>query len=90
MSLSKVGVVAAIPFVFGLLGTIAGGWVAERLVARGVSPTNSCRIPVVVGLLTAAACTTGAAEASSDIVAVAAISGTLFVSAQRPFVSCCV
>ncbi len=81
MSVAKVGVVAAIPYVFGLLGTIAGGWIAERLIARGMSPMNSCRIPVVVGLLAGAACTVLAAEAPSDVVAVAAISATLFFAA---------
>jgi MFS family permease len=78
MSVAKVGVVAGIPFLFGLLGTITGGWVAGRLIARGVSPINSCRIPAAVGLLAAAACTGLAAEAPTDVVAVAAISATLF------------
>ena len=81
MSLAKVGVVAAIPFVFGLFGTIVGGWVAQRLADRGMSPINSCRLPVVVGLLAAAACTALAAKAPSDVVAVAAISATLFFAA---------
>jgi sugar phosphate permease len=81
MSVAKAGVVAAIPYVFGLAGTIVGGWVAERLIARGISPINSSRIPVVVGLLAAAACTALAAGAPSDVVAVAAISGTLFFAA---------
>ncbi len=78
MSVARVGTVAAIPYVFGLLGTLAGGWVAERLIARGVSPISACRLPVVVGLLAAALCTVIAAEAPSDVAAVAAISATLF------------
>jgi MFS family permease len=78
MSVAKTGIVASIPFVFGLLGTLAGGWVAEWLIARGTSPINSCRIPVVVGLLAAAACTALAAVAGSDVMAVGAICGSLF------------
>jgi nitrate/nitrite transporter NarK len=81
MSVARVGVVAAIPYVFGLLGTLAGGWIAERLIARGMSPINSCRVPVVAGLLAGAACTVLAAEAPSDVVAIAAISATLFFAA---------
>ncbi len=80
MSVAKVGVVAAIPYVFGLLGTIVGGWVSERMIARGGSPIGSCRLLVVIGLLAAAACTVIAAEAPSDVLAVAAISATLFFS----------
>jgi sugar phosphate permease len=78
MSLTKTGIVAAIPYLFGLMGTISGGWVSAKLIQRGVSSINSCRIPVVVGLLAAALCTTLAAEAQSDTMAVAAICGSVF------------
>lgn len=78
MSLTKTGIVAAIPFVFGFIGTISAGWLSERLIARGVSPINSCRIPLVICMLLAATCTAMAAEAGSDVAAVAAICGALF------------
>jgi cyanate permease len=78
MSLQKSGIVAAIPYLFGVMGTLVGGWVSSRLIARGVSPINSCRIPVIAGLLGAALCTAIAAEAASDITAVAAICGAVF------------
>lgn len=78
MSLSKTGLVAAIPYLFGLCGSFSGGWVSSRLIRRGVMPIDSCRIPIVVGLFGAAACTTLAAFATSDVLAVAAISGSVF------------
>ncbi len=50
------------------------------MIARGGSPIGSCRLLVVIGPLAAAACTVIAAEAPSDVLAVAAISATLFFS----------
>jgi nitrate/nitrite transporter NarK len=51
MSIPKTGIVAAIPFAFGVVGSIGGGWIADRLMQRGFSPVNSRKIPVIVGLL---------------------------------------
>ena len=78
MSLVKTGVVASIPFVFGFLGTICVSWLSERLIGRGASPINACRVPLVICMLLAALCTALAAFAGSDAAAVGAICGALF------------
>ena len=51
MGLVKTGWVAAIPYAFGVVGSVGGGWVADRLMARGLSPINSRKVPVIVGLV---------------------------------------
>ena len=82
MSIPKTGLVAAVPFAFGVAGSIGGGWIADRLMRGGFSPVNSRKIPVVVGLLGMVAFTVVAAEAESDFLAVAAISGALMFGAS--------
>jgi sugar phosphate permease len=81
MSIPKTGWVAAIPFAFGVLGSIGGGWFADRLMATGLSPINSRRIPVIVGLLGMAGFTVLAAETPSNTIAVACISAALMFGA---------
>src|SRR3954447_9901530 len=82
MSIPKTGLVAAIPFAFGVVGSIGGGWIADRLMQRGFSPVNSRKIPVIVGLLGMVAFTVVAAETDSDVLAVAAISAALMFGAS--------
>jgi sugar phosphate permease len=82
MSIPKTGLVAAIPFAFGVVGSIGGGWIADRLMQRGFSPVNSRKIPVIVGLLGMVAFTVVAAETESDVLAVAAISAALMFGAS--------
>jgi sugar phosphate permease len=81
MSIPKTGIVAAIPFAFGVVGSIGGGWIADRLMRRGVSPVNSRKIPVIIGLLGMVVFTVVAAETPSDTLAVAAISAALMFGA---------
>jgi sugar phosphate permease len=81
MSIPKTGLVAAIPFAFGVVGSIGGGWIADRLMAGGFTPINSRKIPVIIGLLGMAAFTVVAAETPSDFLAVAAISVALMFGA---------
>jgi sugar phosphate permease len=82
MSIPRTGLVAAIPFAFGVVGSIGGGWIADRLMRGGFSPINSRKIPVIVGLLGMVGFTVVAAEAESDFLAVAAISGALMFGAS--------
>jgi sugar phosphate permease len=82
MSIPKTGLVAAIPFAFGVAGSIGGGWIADWLMRRGFSPVNSRKIPVVIGLLGMVGFTVVAAESASDFLAVAAISGALMFGAS--------
>jgi MFS family permease len=81
MSIPKTGIVAAIPFAFGVVGSIGGGWIADWLMRRGVSPVNSRKIPVIIGLLGMVVFTVVAAETPSDTLAVAAIAAALMFGA---------
>jgi sugar phosphate permease len=81
MSIPKTGIVAAIPFAFGVLGSIAGGWIADWLMRRGFSPVNSRKAPVIIGLLGMVVFTVVAAVTPSDVLAVAAISAALMFGA---------
>ena len=81
MSIPKTGIVAAIPFAFGVLGSISGGWIADWLMRRGFSPVNSRKTPVIIGLLGMVVFTVVAAETPSDVFAVAAISAALMFGA---------
>ena len=50
MSNMKVGVAASVPFVFGFFGSLAGGWLSDRLSKRGLSPVLSRKLPIIAGL----------------------------------------
>lgn len=74
MSLQKTGWVAAIPYAFGVIGSIGTGYIADLLMARGFTPINSRRVPAVVALLGMAGFTVVAALTPSNVLAVACIS----------------
>jgi sugar phosphate permease len=78
MGLVKTGWVASIPYAFGVVGSVGGGWVADRLMAAGLSPINSRKVPVIVGLVGMGAFTYVAAVVASDTAAVACIAGAVF------------
>ena len=82
MSIPKTGIVAAIPFAFGVLGSIGGGWIADWMMRRGFSQVNSQKTPIIIGLLGMVAFTVVAAETPSDTLAVAAISAALMFGAS--------
>jgi len=74
LSIANTGFVAAIPFVFGIFGSLFGGYIVDLLVRRGFSPVNSSRIPFIAGALVATLATVVAAEAATTVVAVIAMS----------------
>ena len=79
MGLVKTGWVASIPYAFGVVGSVGGGWVADRLMARGLWPKiNSRKVPVIVGLVGMGIFTYVAAVVASDTAAVACIAGAVF------------
>ncbi len=49
LSLKAIGLFAWVPFLFGDIGSIAGGWVAGRLIRAGFSVTNTRRITMIFG-----------------------------------------
>jgi MFS family permease len=78
MSIKATGFVAAIPFIFGVIGSVGFGWITDRLMATGFSPVNSRKLPIVCGLLGMAVFTYIAAETDSNVIAVACISAAVF------------
>lgn len=78
MSIPKTGLVASIPFLFGFLGSIAGGWAADQLTRRGMTPIASRKWLTVVGMVAMAVGTIVAAETASNVIAVGSISVALF------------
>lgn len=79
MSVKATGIAAAIPFVCGVVGGISGGWFADILVRRGVSPVGSRKYPAAVALFGTAACTLLAARTDSNVLAIVFISASLFL-----------
>ena len=49
LSLKAIGMFAWVPFLFGDIGSITGGWLAGTLIRRGVSVTNARRITMFLG-----------------------------------------
>jgi sugar phosphate permease len=79
MSVKYTGWAAAIPFAWGVIGGVLGGYFADMLVRRGVEPLKSRRYPAAIALLGTAACTVAAAYVESDALAIAFISASLFL-----------
>ncbi|MDQ0392671.1 MFS transporter [Labrys monachus] len=78
-TISKTGIVGAIPFVFGVVGSIFGGWLVDYLARRGVSPLNARKYPMAASLLLTAIFTAVAAETPNDSLAIGCISVSLFL-----------
>ena len=79
MSVKFTGLAAAVPFAWGVVGGVLGGYSSDILVRRGVSPVKSRRYPAAIALLGTAACTVAAAYVSSNALAIAFISASLFL-----------
>ena len=79
MSVKYTGWAAAVPFACGVIGGVLGGYIADILVRRGVEPLKSRRYPAAMALLGTAACTVAAAYVSSNALAIAFISISLFL-----------
>ena len=81
MTLLKSGVVSAIPFWVGLLATLAGGWLGDYLVKRGVTTTRSRKAIIGTGLTAATLLVGSAAFVEQDWLAVTLL--TLCVGCLR-------
>jgi sugar phosphate permease len=79
MSVKYTGWAAAVPFACGVVGGVLGGYIADVLLRRGVAPLKSRRYPAAIALLGTAACTVAAAYVSSNALAIAFISVSLFL-----------
>ena len=79
MSVKFTGFAAAVPFAWGVVGGLLGGYIADILLRRGVSPMTSRKVPAAIALCGTAACTVAAAFVTSDALAIAFISASLFL-----------
>jgi MFS family permease len=80
LTVPQTGWAASIPYLFGVVGSLAGGLACDRLAAAGLSPILSRKLPIVSGLTVGAAFTGLAILAPSSAGAIAAISAALFCS----------
>jgi ACS family D-galactonate transporter-like MFS transporter len=81
MTLLKSGIVSALPFWAGILATLAGGWLGDHLIKRGVSTTRSRKSIIGTGLIAATLFVSFAAVAQQAWLSVALI--TLCVCCLR-------
>jgi sugar phosphate permease len=79
LSIASTGIVAAIPFLCGVVGSILGGRLNDWLVTRGMAPMNSRKYPMAGAMVATAGFTTLAALTPNLTIAVVAISISLFL-----------
>ena len=78
ISIPKTGFVASVPFLFGLVGSIGGGWLADLLTKRGMTAIASRKLLTIGAVVAMALATFAAAETASNFIAVASISVAMF------------
>jgi sugar phosphate permease len=78
LSVARTGWVASIPYIFGTLGTLFSGSLADGLLRRGVSAINSRKWPICVGLLGGALFTIPAAYTPGVTMAVVYLCVVMF------------
>jgi MFS family permease len=79
LSVARVGIVAAIPYFFGCVGAVAGGWLCDFLIRFGWKPIAGRKLLVSSSLCGISLCTVGTALARSTPTALAFISVSLFL-----------
>ena len=79
MTVAKVGIVGAIPYFFGCLGAVVGGWLCDYLTRRGWAPIKGRKTLVSSALFGIGLCTIGTVLAQSNTVALTFISMSLFL-----------
>jgi len=79
MSVARVGIVAAIPYFFGCVGAVVGGWLCDLLTRRGWAPIVGRKLLVSCALCGISACTVGTVFAQANATALAFISASLFL-----------
>jgi MFS family permease len=79
MSIARVGIVAAIPYFFGCVGAVVGGWLCDFLTRRGWEPIAGRKLLISSALCGIALCTFGTVWSQSNEAALAFISVSLFL-----------
>jgi len=78
ISIAKTGFLASVPLMCAFFGALCGGYLSDRLVARGMDLIASRRLPLTLGLLASAAFTGLAAVATSAGAAITFIALSMF------------
>ena len=80
ISVAKTGLLGSIPFFWGVVGALLGGWIVDLLVRAGFSPMGSRKTQMVIALIGMGICIVLTPLAPSATVALCLISGALFLS----------
>lgn len=78
LSIAKTGWIVSIPYLVGTVGMLLSGVIADGLMARGVAPMRSRKIPLCTGLIGAAAFTVPAAFTPNITLAICYLSAAMF------------
>ncbi|SDI49381.1 MFS transporter [Paraburkholderia phenazinium] len=78
LSIARTGWIVSIPYLFGTLGMLSSGFVADGLMARGVAPIRSRKWPICTGLIFAAAFTVPAAYTPNTTLAIVYLSLAMY------------
>jgi sugar phosphate permease len=78
LSIAHTGWLVSIPYIFGTLGMLSSGVIADYLLKRGMAPIRSRKWPLCVGLIGAAAFTVPAAYTPSTTLAIVYVSCAMF------------
>jgi sugar phosphate permease len=79
MTIAQVGMVAAIPYFFGCMGALTGGWLCDFLTRRGWTPMAGRKVLVSIALCGVSSCTMVTVFARANSTALAFISISLFL-----------
>jgi sugar phosphate permease len=78
LSIAKTGWIVAIPYLFGTLGMLSSGFVADGLMERGIAPIRSRKWPICTGLIFAAVFTVPAAYTPNTTLAIVYLSLAMY------------
>jgi sugar phosphate permease len=78
LSIAKTGWIVSIPYLFGTLGMLSSGFVADGLMARGVAPIRSRKWPICTGLIFGAVFTVPAAYTPNTTLAIVYLSLAMY------------
>jgi MFS family permease len=78
LSIAKTGWIVSIPYLFGTLGMLSSGFVADGLMERGIAPIRSRKWPICMGLIFAAVFTVPAAYTPNVTMAIVYLSLAMY------------
>lgn len=79
MSVARVGAVAGIPYFFGCVGAVTGGWLCDLLTRKGWTPIGGRKLLISSALVGISACTVGTVFSVSNTAALVFISISVFL-----------